>query len=117
VAPRACLIAIPLAIFFSTAHAGSYASGHVTTVYFPTAGNFIRFQLDSTPINPDGCTLSGWYFVEISPGSTVTNQFVSGLLEAHATARSVQFWISGCTANQYWGGTWPAAWDIFVFQN
>ncbi len=109
-----------LAIFFplctSTAQAGAAVSGHLTMVYVPTSGAFVRFQLDASPVNPGNCGSTDGYIVEISPGTTTTNQFVSALLAAHLAGRSVTFWVDGCTTGQYWGATWPKAWDIYVYQ-
>jgi len=114
---RIPLVSLLFSLMPLGAWAGAGVTGHVTMVYFTTNGTFLRFSLDATAVNPDGCAQSGSYFVEIAPGSTASNHFVAALLEAHATGKTIQSWIQGCTVNQYWGGTWPLATDIYVLQN
>jgi hypothetical protein len=117
VAVRALISLSAAAIFAGDAHAAGYASGHLTDVNIPVGGNYMRIFLDATPTNPDGCSGSGFYMVELTPGSTSASAFTAALLSAYATGRTVQFFLSGCTVQQYWGSNWPLVYDIYVFPN
>jgi hypothetical protein len=116
-AVRALISLSAAAIFAGDAQAAGYATGHLTSVNIPVSGSYIRFWLDTAPVNPDGCSGNGFYMVELTPGSTSGSNFVAALLSAYATGRTVQFFLSGCTVQQYWGSNWPLVYDIYVSPN
>jgi hypothetical protein len=108
-----------LTVFHIHAYAGQGVQGHVIEVNIPVSGAYVRFQLDVPPVNPDGCgpttNQPGIYMIEIASGSTSADRFIATLLTASATGKSANFWITGCTVGQYWGGTRPTAYDIYLY--
>jgi len=94
--------------------AASSGPGKITKIYMPASGNLMRVEFDQPIVNPDGCGGGDFYVIELSNSSQ--DRFVSMIISAFMTGKTVSFWISGCTGGAYWGSTRPLLADVYVDQ-
>lgn len=87
--------------------------GYITEINMPADGNMIRIRFSEAIQNPDGCGGAEFYIRELGT-SAGSNRFVATLLTAYTAKKRVQFWISGCTQNQWWSATRPQLYDVYV---
>lgn len=58
----------------------------------------LSVELNSTFVNPDGCSWSGWYQLDTSVGGA--QLFQSMLVSAFMAGKEVSLIIDGCTGNR-----------------
>ena len=108
----ACITSI--AVTSQPAAAGEFSGeAKITELYMPASGDAIRIRLDRPLVNPDQCGGTEFYMKELTTGSQ--DRFVSTVMSAFLAGKTVAFWISGCTAGNYWGATRPVMTDIYVY--
>jgi len=104
------LLALSLNLFAGT---GS-GSGTIDHLYINDAGTLVRIGFSQPIKNPDGCSKSTIYLHELT-NSDGSDRFLSALLTAYASKRTVSFWVSGCTVAPWWGGSFPDFNDIYMY--
>ena len=93
--------------------AGTSGWGKITQVRVPVDGKTAKVSFSESYVNPDGCELDGMYIAYLQEGDS-GDRFLSALLAAQASQAEVSMYISGCTAEKFWGGTRPKVYDIYI---
>ena len=88
-------------------------NGKITELYINAKGTLVRIQFSEGIINPSDCQEDSFYMIELDQ-SNGDSRFLASLVAAYAAQSTVSFWIHGCTANPYWGGTQPRLTDIYM---
>ena len=108
------IILLITAIFTFSANAGQASSyGKITNFHTRADGLMLKIDFSETIVNPGNCEGAGFYIAELDD-SPASQRFYSAILTAFTAKKSVQFWISGCTQNQWWGKTRPRIYDIYI---
>ncbi|BDU40901.1 hypothetical protein [Vibrio nigripulchritudo] len=87
--------------------------GQIKLINMQREGNFVRVDFSQPIKNPGNCEGTSFYVAELND-SAGSNRFYSALLAAYTSKQTVNFWISGCTKQKYWGQTRPAIYDIYM---
>ena len=91
----------------------SSGNGAISQLYVNARGTIVRVHFSAPIVNPDGCQKAEFYMLELDDSNS-SSRYVAALLSAYTAEKTVQFWISGCTTGQYWGGTRPKLHDIYL---
>ena len=101
----------------ASAQSGSSGWGTITEFHMRNSSDYFVIKFSEPIVNPAGCGGEEYYIAELTGTAEQQNRFVSIVMSAFLTNKTVSLWINGCTAGTYWGQTRPAILDIYVKPN
>lgn len=94
---RTCVIALAAVGWPNVAFAEGAVSGKIAVMQSYKGHNGLLVQINTAPVNPDGCPSSSWY---IFPDDSPRSAFVQGaMLTALHSGRPIWVMLSGCYEN------------------
>jgi hypothetical protein len=107
-------IFVAVLLFSTPSFAGQFSgAAKITGFYMPASGSFIRITVDIAAVNPSTCGAGDFYITELN--SAAQDRFVSTVMSAFLSGKTVNFWIEGCTSGSYWGATRPVMTDVYIY--
>jgi hypothetical protein len=89
--------------------------GKITSLNIPADGSYVRIYFSKPVVDPADCKGGDFYMLEFgSIEPAAASRFLSALMAAYLSNKTVNFWVNGCTQNVHWGAKRAQIYDIYM---